>query len=102
VRDGRGECPARLAYRGLGEVVVFVFMGPVIVMGAYYARVEQWSWEAFVASLPIALLVAAILYANNARDIENDRRNGKWTLAALAGQASGQTISVRHFWGSGS
>ena len=78
--------PLSLAYRGLGEVVVFVFMGPVIVMGAYYVQVEHWSGDAFVASLPIGLLVAAILHANNVRDIENDRRNGKWTLAALAGR----------------
>ncbi|HEY8173068.1 MAG TPA: 1,4-dihydroxy-2-naphthoate octaprenyltransferase [Dehalococcoidia bacterium] len=78
--------PFSLAYRGLGEVVVFVFMGPVIVMGAYYVQTEAWAWEPFVASLPIGLLVAAILHANNVRDIENDRRNSKWTLAALAGR----------------
>jgi len=78
--------PLSLAYRGLGEVVVFVFMGPVIVMGAYYVQLERWSWDAFIASLPVGLLVAAILHANNVRDIENDRRNRKWTLAALAGR----------------
>jgi 1,4-dihydroxy-2-naphthoate octaprenyltransferase len=78
--------PFSLAYRGLGEVVVFVFMGPVIVLGAYYVQTEAWAWEPFVASLPIGLLVAAILHANNVRDIENDRRNSKWTLAALAGR----------------
>jgi 1,4-dihydroxy-2-naphthoate octaprenyltransferase len=78
--------PFSLAYRGLGEVVVFVFMGPVIVMGAYFVQTEAWAWEPFVASLPIGLLVAAILHANNVRDIENDRRNSKWTLAALAGR----------------
>lgn len=78
--------PFSLAYRGLGEVVVFVFMGPAIVMGAYYVQVEGWSWEALVASLPIGLLVAAILHANNVRDIENDRKHRKWTLAALAGR----------------
>jgi 1,4-dihydroxy-2-naphthoate octaprenyltransferase len=78
--------PFSLAYRGLGEVVVFVFMGPVIVLGAYYVQTEAWSWAAFVASLPVGLLVAAILHANNVRDIQNDRRNNKWTLAALAGR----------------
>lgn len=78
--------PFSLAYRGLGEVVVFVFMGPVIVMGAYYVQIEAFAWAPFVASLPIGLLVAAILHANNVRDIENDRRNAKWTLAALAGR----------------
>ena len=78
--------PFSLAYRGLGEAVVFVFMGPVIVLGAYYVQTQAWAWEPFVASLPIGLLVAAILHANNVRDIENDRKNGKWTLAALAGR----------------
>ena len=78
--------PFSLAYRGLGEVVVFVFMGPVIVLGAYYVQVEAWAWAPFVASLPIGLLVAAILHANNVRDIENDRTHRKWTLAALAGR----------------
>jgi 1,4-dihydroxy-2-naphthoate octaprenyltransferase len=78
--------PFSLAYRGLGEAVVFVFMGPVIVLGSYYVQTEAWSWEAFVASVPVGLLVAAILHANNIRDIEGDRRNHKWTLAALAGR----------------
>jgi 1,4-dihydroxy-2-naphthoate octaprenyltransferase len=78
--------PFSLAYRGLGEVVVFVFMGPVIVIGSYYVQTQSWDWAPFVASLPIGLLVAAILHANNVRDIENDRRNNKWTLAALAGR----------------
>jgi 1,4-dihydroxy-2-naphthoate octaprenyltransferase len=78
--------PFSLAYRGLGEAVVFTFMGPVIVMGSYYVQTEAWAWEPFVASLPIGLLVAAILHANNVRDIENDRLHRKWTLAALAGR----------------
>ena len=78
--------PFSLAYRGLGEAVVFIFMGPVIVLGSYYVQTQGWAWEAFVASVPIGLLVAAILHANNVRDIENDRRNHKWTLAALAGR----------------
>ncbi len=78
--------PFSLAYRGLGEVVVFIFMGPVIVLGAYYVQIEAWAWKPFVASLPIGLLVAAILHANNVRDIDNDRQHHKWTLAALAGR----------------
>jgi 1,4-dihydroxy-2-naphthoate octaprenyltransferase len=78
--------PLKLAYRGLGEATVFVFMGPVIVMGAAYVQIEAWTWEAFLASLPVALLVAAILHANNLRDIENDRGQGKVTIAALLGR----------------
>src|SRR5581483_4157303 len=45
--------PFSLAYRGLGEVVVFVFMGPVIVLGAYYVQTETFAWEPFLASIPV-------------------------------------------------
>jgi 1,4-dihydroxy-2-naphthoate polyprenyltransferase len=78
--------PVSLAYIGLGELTVFLFMGPVIVTGAYYVQTEQWSWQPVVISLPIAFLVTAILQANNLRDIENDRRHGKRTLATLIGR----------------
>ena len=78
--------PVHLAYIGLGELTVFVFMGPVIVVGAYFVQLESWDWEAVVASLPVAFLVTAILQANNVRDIENDRETGKRTVATIIGR----------------
>ena len=78
--------PVSLAYIGLGELTVFLFMGPVIVTGAYYVQTEQWSWQPVIVSLPIAFLVTAILQANNLRDIENDRTHGKRTVATLIGR----------------
>jgi 1,4-dihydroxy-2-naphthoate octaprenyltransferase len=44
------------------------------------------TWDVFLVSLPVAFLVAAILYANNMRDIDKDLSNGKRTLANLAGK----------------
>lgn len=82
--------PVHLAYMGLGEATVFVFMGPVMVVGAYFVQVESWDWEPFVASLPIAFLVTAILQANNLRDIEHDRLHGKRTVATLVGKTWAQ------------
>lgn len=78
--------PVHLAYIGLGEITVFLFMGPVIVLGAYFVQVERWDWEPLVASLPIGFLVTAILQANNLRDIESDRKTGKRTIATLIGR----------------
>jgi 1,4-dihydroxy-2-naphthoate octaprenyltransferase len=75
-----------LGYAALGEATVFIFMGPVMVLGAYYAETLHFAWQAFVASLPIALLVAAILHANNLRDIDTDLANHKRTLANLFGR----------------
>jgi 1,4-dihydroxy-2-naphthoate polyprenyltransferase len=49
--------PLALAYLALGELTVFIFMGPAIVLGTY-----------------------------NIRDIETDRRHGKRTLATILGR----------------
>lgn len=78
--------PVHLAYIGLGEVTVFIFMGPVMVLGGAFVQVQRWEWQAAVVSLPIAFLVTGILHANNLRDIENDRATGKRTIASIIGR----------------
>jgi 1,4-dihydroxy-2-naphthoate octaprenyltransferase len=79
--------PLPLAYLGLGEIAVFIFMGPLMVLGTYYAvsggKVND---AALAAGLPIAFTVAAILHANNMRDLEADRRANKRTLAVRFGE----------------
>jgi 1,4-dihydroxy-2-naphthoate octaprenyltransferase len=78
--------PKPLGYVALGEVTVFVFMGPVMVLGSYYVQAQSLSWTAFLISLPIGLLVTAILQANNIRDIDDDAKAGKRTLATFIGR----------------
>jgi len=77
--------PLPLGYIGLGDLTVFLFMGVVIVVGAYYVQAGTVSAAAVWASLPVAALVAAILVVNNLRDIEDDRAKGKRTLATFIG-----------------
>ena len=72
--------PARLAHRGLGELAVAVGFGPVIVQGSYWVQTGRLSAEAFVASIPLALLIAAVLYINEIPDRPWDARAGKRTL----------------------
>jgi 1,4-dihydroxy-2-naphthoate octaprenyltransferase len=79
--------PVSLAYVALGELTVFIFMGPAIVMGAYFVMALQFSRSALWASIPLGFLVAGILHANNIRDIESDTRHGKRTLATILGRA---------------
>lgn len=78
--------PLALAYRGLGDFMVFALMGPGYVMGAYYVQGLTFSWSAFIASLPIGLLCSGVLQANNLRDIENDAAHGKRTMAVIIGR----------------
>ena len=81
--------PFPLAYHGLGEIAVAIFMGPAIVVGAYYvmspAVANARIGELCLISLPIAFMVAAILHANNIRDMDADRAANKRTLAVIFG-----------------
>jgi 1,4-dihydroxy-2-naphthoate polyprenyltransferase len=72
--------PLRLVHHGLGEPVTAAGFGPVMVTGAYYACAGRWSWEAFYVSLPIALLIASVLYVNQVPDRAADAAVGKRTL----------------------
>ncbi len=78
--------PLSLAYIALGEATVFLFMGPVIVVGAYYVQRQGFALAPFLLSLPVGCLVAAILQANNIRDLESDKERDKHTLATVIGR----------------
>ncbi len=78
--------PFPLAYHGLGEAAVFVFMGPLMVLGAYYVMAGgRTDPVPLLAGLPIGFMVAAILHANNIRDMDADRAVNKRTLAVIFG-----------------
>jgi 1,4-dihydroxy-2-naphthoate polyprenyltransferase len=73
--------PLKLVYRGLGEIAVALGFGPLMLLGAYVVQSGgPLAFEPLVASLPIALLVALILYANEVPDAPADARAGKRTL----------------------
>ena len=77
--------PFPFGYRGLGDIAVFVFFGPVAVAGTHYVQALSPSGLALAASLPIGALATAILVVNNLRDIDSDARVGKRTLAVRIG-----------------
>ena len=72
-------------YAGLGEVAVFVFFGPVAVLGTVITQGAQPGALAVVAALAVGMLTCAVLVANNLRDIPTDEVAGKRTLAVLLG-----------------
>lgn len=69
-----------LAHRGLGEVMVALGFGPIVVLGAYFVQTGRFSSEALWASIPVALLIVAVLYINEIPDRPWDARTGKRTL----------------------
>lgn len=78
--------PAPYGYRGLGELSVFVFFGLVATVGSRYVHDMTAPLSAWLLSIPVGMLVTAILVANNYRDIDTDRETGKRTLAVSLGR----------------
>jgi 1,4-dihydroxy-2-naphthoate polyprenyltransferase len=78
--------PWPLGYNGLGDLFVFVFFGVVAVVGSAYLQTGAFELVALVASIPVGLLVTAILVVNNLRDVDTDRVAGKKTLAVRFGR----------------
>jgi 1,4-dihydroxy-2-naphthoate octaprenyltransferase len=78
--------PLEYKNRALGVPIVFLLMGPLMVEGSYYAVSGEWSLTALVLSIPVGLLVAAILHGNEWRDIREDSRAGISTLSARIGR----------------
>jgi 1,4-dihydroxy-2-naphthoate octaprenyltransferase len=82
--------PFPLAYLGLGEVFAFTFFGPIATAGAFYIQTHVWSKHAFLAGIAPGALCTAILILNNVRDIDEDRKANKKTLAVRFGRSFGK------------
>ncbi len=85
--------PRPYGYAGLGELFVFLFFGLVAVNGSYYVQLEELELLPWGLAVSVGALATAILVVNNIRDIETDRRAGKYTLAVRIGLES-----ARHFY----
>ena len=78
--------PFQYKYKGLGVPMIFALMGPLTVVGSYFAVSGTWDWHALVLSAPVGLLVAAIVHGNDWRDIGDDTRAGIVTLSSKIGR----------------
>jgi len=78
--------PFPLGYHGLGDIFVFIFFGLAAVAGTYYVQAGSVSVAAWWMTIPPGLIITAILVVNNLRDLDNDRKVGKHTLAVRLGE----------------
>lgn len=84
--------PRPFASLGLGEVFVFAFFGLVGTVGAAYVQTSHLMGLAVALSVPVGFLAAAILLANNIRDVDTDATAGKRTLAVRIGRQRAVTL----------
>jgi 1,4-dihydroxy-2-naphthoate polyprenyltransferase len=78
--------PVNIAARGIGELVVGVNFGVLMTLGSYYVQARQFSGSAFLASLPVAILIADVLYINEFPDLVADKAVGKNHIVARLGK----------------
>ena len=74
-------------YLGFGEIAVFLFFGPVAVLGTFYVQSGRPGAAGLLGAVGVGLLSCAVLVTNNLRDIPSDTEVGKRTLAVLLGDA---------------
>ncbi len=84
--------PVPYGYHGLGEVFVFIFFGLVATAGTRYVYDMTVPSDAWTGGIVMGLLAAAILEANNIRDIDTDAVAGKRTLAVMLGRQNARKL----------
>lgn len=78
--------PVPIAYTPFGELAAGFFMGLTIILISFFIQTGTVTTTPILVSVPISILVAAILLANNIRDLDNDQKSGRKTLAILLGR----------------
>lgn len=73
-------------YYGFGDVSVFIFFGYAGVMGSFYLQTHHIGLYSFLPATACGLLCTLVLNINNMRDLKEDERNGKRTLAVKLGE----------------
>ncbi|MGG3466455.1 1,4-dihydroxy-2-naphthoate polyprenyltransferase [Neobacillus pocheonensis] len=78
--------PLPIAYTPFGELFSGFFMGMLIILISFFIQTGSVNSTSILISIPIMVLVGAINFSNNIRDLEGDKENGRKTLAILLGK----------------
>lgn len=84
--------PLKLGFRGLGEMVIFVMFGPLMMTGVYYAITGEVTPKIAWLSTSVGLLVTNIVYTHSVLDAVPDQKMGKFTMAHLMGSDKGMMV----------
>jgi len=83
-----------LAGRGFGELGILVAFGVLCVLGSYVVQAQVMAWEPFLLSLPVGLLITAVLWINEFPDFNADEAVGKHHLVVRLGKKKAVKIYV--------
>lgn len=86
--------PCRLVYRGFGELFILLDFGLLPVLGAYYLQAQALPAAAFLAGVPVGLLIMGVLWINQFQDREADAAVGKRHWVVRLGRAKAARVHV--------
>ncbi|MTI20276.1 1,4-dihydroxy-2-naphthoate polyprenyltransferase [Fulvivirga sp. RKSG066] len=73
-------------YMGLGDISVLIFFGLVGVLGSYYLYAQQLKLYLLLPAMSCGLFSVAVLNVNNIRDIDSDKKAGKYSIPVRVGR----------------
>ncbi len=86
--------PLPLSHYYLGEVLAFIFFGPVAVIGTYYLQEGVTSTPVILSSFVPGFISAALMSLNNLRDIKTDKKTSKRTIAIFIGEQKARYLTL--------
>jgi len=86
--------PINFSHYGLGEIGQLINFGTTIGLGSYFVQTQTVSLEAFVATLPMGIMLFSMIIINEIPDYQEDRLAGKLTLVARYGKRSGVKLYI--------
>ena len=86
--------PISFSHRGLGELALLVNFGSIIGLGAFYVEAQTVTLQAFLATLPLGVMLFSMIVINEIPDIAEDTAAGKLTLVARYGKGTGVKLYV--------
>lgn len=89
--------PYPIAYTPFGELVSGFVMGMLLVLIAYYIQTGTITTDAILLAVPSMFLVANIMLSNNIRDIVQDTKGGRKTMAILIGRKKAVNVMASLF-----
>jgi 1,4-dihydroxy-2-naphthoate octaprenyltransferase len=86
--------PISFSHHGLGELGQLVNFGTTIGLGSYFVQTQRLDLQAFVATLPLGIMLFSMIVINEIPDYEEDRLAGKLNLVARYGRRAGVRLYI--------
>jgi len=86
--------PYPLSYYALGEVLAFLFFGPIALWGTYYLQTDSHSLLPLFVGCGPGLISCALMAINNLRDKKSDEKTRKVTLAVILNEKGARLVAL--------